>query len=94
MKKDVPVEATRPEERKTPFDREAILQVLDRAPDGYKFLARLAEDPCEVLQEHDLNSMKRAALASSDLRPIEPRDGKLKGRLKEWLIAELQQASW
>ena len=93
MKKDVPVESAGTAERKTPFNREAILQVLDRAPYGYKFLARLAEDPCEVLQEHDLNSMKRAALASGDLRLIESRDGKLKGRLKEWLIAELQEAS-
>jgi len=58
-------------ERKAPSGKEVILEVLSRATDDYKFLARLAEDPAKVLQEYDLTSEERAALASGDLRHIE-----------------------
>ena len=89
MKKEALVEATRTAERNTPFAREAILQVLDRAPDGYKFLARLVEDPCELLQGYELNSEEEAALDSGDMRHTKPRVGKSEELLKKWLITRL-----
>ena len=78
----------------TPSGKEAILSVLARAADDHKFLAQLAENPTKVLQEYDLTSEERAALASGDLRRIESWVGKLDKRLSTWLWCRLQQEKW
>jgi formylmethanofuran dehydrogenase subunit D len=72
----------------------AILTVLDRAAQDNAFFARLAENPAEALKEYNLTSEEHAAIASGDLRKIESWVGKLDGRLKEWLMARLQQEKW
>ena len=86
MKSEVLIEATRTAEMNTPFAREAILQVLDEAPDGYKFLARLVEDPCELLQGYEPNSKEEAALDSGDMCHTKPQVDKPEELLKKWLI--------
>ncbi len=80
--------------RKAPSGKEAILEVLAKAADDHKFLARLAEDPAKVLQEYDLTLEERAALASGDLRRIESWVGKLDKRLSTWVWCRLQQEKW
>lgn len=77
-----------------PSGKEAILEVLGRAADDHKFLARLAADPANVLQEYNLTSEERAALASGDLRRIESWVGKLDKRLGTWIWCRLQQEKW
>ena len=73
---------------------EIILNVLAKAADDHKFLARMAEDPGKVLEEFDLNSEEKAALASGDLRRIESWVGKLDKRLSTWIWCRLQQEKW
>jgi hypothetical protein len=77
-----------------PTGKDAILQILGRAADDQKFLARLAEDPAKVLKEYNLTSEERAALASGDLRRIERWVGKLDKRLSTWIWCRLQQEKW
>jgi len=77
-----------------PVGKEAILQILGRAADDSKFLARLAEDPARVLKEYNLTSEEKAALASGDLRRIEAWVGKLDKRLSTWIWCRLQQEKW
>jgi len=72
----------------------AVLAVLDRATQDNAFFARLAENPAEALEEYNLTSEEKAALASGDIRKIESWVGKLDKRLKEWLIARMQQEKW
>jgi len=72
----------------------AVLAVLDRAASDNAFLARLAENPAEALEEYDLTTEEKAALMSGDIRKIESRLGKLDGRLKTWLILRLSQEKW
>jgi hypothetical protein len=72
----------------------AVLAVLDRATQDNAFFAQLAENPAEALQEYDLTPEERAAIASGDIRKIESWVGKLDERLREWLIARLQQEKW
>jgi hypothetical protein len=79
---------------KAPSGKEAILEVLARAADDHKFLARLAEDPAKVLKAYNLTSEERAALASGDLRRIESWVGKLDKRLSTWIWCRLQQEKW
>jgi hypothetical protein len=86
-----PIELTK---EKGPSGKEAILQVLGRAADDPKFLARLAEDPAKVLKEFNLTSEERAALASGDLRRIESWVGRLDKRLSTWIWCRLQQEKW
>ena len=75
--------------------REAILAVLSRAADETEFLARLAEDPAEALQEYyTLTSEEKAALASGDIKKIEAWVGKLDKRLATWLWCRLSQEKW
>jgi len=72
--------------------REAILSVLSRAADDSGFLARLAEDPAEALEEYyTLTSEEKAALASGDMKKIESWVGKLDDRLATWLWCRLSQ---
>ena len=94
MEKDLLTRATQTIERKAPLGKEAILEVLTRAADDHKFLARLAENPAKVLQEYDLSSEERAALASGDLRRIESWVGKLDKQLSTWIWCRLQQEQW
>ena len=94
LERDLSTRATEPAESKAPSGNEAILEVLARAADDHKFLARLAEDPAKVLEEYDLTSEQRAALASGDLRRIESWVGKLDKRLSTWIWCRLQQEKW
>ena len=94
LEQDLPAKAARVDERQTRSRKEAILQVLARAADDHKFLARLAENPAKVLQEYDLTPEQRAALASGDLRRIESWVGKLDKRLSTWVWCRLQQEKW
>ena len=81
-------------ERKTLSGKEAILDILAKAADDHKFLARLTADTTSVLDEYDLTSEERAALASGDLRKIESWVGKLDKRLSTWIWCRLQQEVW
>ena len=94
LEKDLPTETIQKEEKRVSSGKEAILEVLARAADDHKFLARLAEDPAKVLKEYDLTSEERAALASGDLRRIESWVGKLNKRLSTWIWCRLQQEKW
>ena len=94
MEKDLPTKLDDTTDLKALSGKEAILKVLTRAADDHKFLARLAENPAKVLQEYDLTSEQRAALASGDLRRIESWVGKLDKRLSTWVWCRLQQEKW
>ena len=75
--------------------KEAILEILARAADDSKFLARLAENPEEALSEYYVLSWEeRAALASGDIKKIEGWVGKLDKRLATWLWCRLLQEKW
>ena len=75
--------------------KEAILAVLARAADESAFLARLAEDPAEALDEYyTLTKEELAALASGDIRKIESWCGKLDKRHATWLWCRLSQEKW
>ena len=75
-------------------NKERILEVLMRAADDHKFLARLAENPVKVLCEFDLGEEERAALTKGDIRKIELWVGKLDERLKTWLKVRQAQDKW
>ena len=94
LEKDLITEPVKAAEIKAPSGKEAILEVLARAADDHRFLARLAENPAEALKEYDLTSEERAALASGDLRRIESWVGKLDNRLSTWIWCRLQQEKW
>ena len=75
--------------------RHELLAVLGRAADDSEFLARLAEDPHEALNEYyTLSSEERAALASGDIRKIEAWVGKLDRKLATWLWCRLSQETY
>ena len=94
LEKDAPVKAPRATEGSRVSGKEAILEVLGRAADDHKFLARLAENPSRVLEEYDLTMEQKAALASGDLRRVESWVGKLDKRLGTWIWCRLQQEKW
>ena len=94
LEKDLHAKTPSMAERKAASGKEVILEVLSRAADDHKFLARLAENPSKVLQEYDLTSEEKAALASGDLRRIESWVGKLDKRLRTWILCRLQQEKW
>ncbi len=94
LDRDLSTRVIEPEVEKAPSGKEAVLEVLARAADDHKFLARLAEDPGKVLKLYDLTSEERAALASGDLRRIESWVGKLDKRLSTWIWCRLQQEKW
>jgi hypothetical protein len=94
LEKDLSTPPTEVKKRKGPAGKEAILQILSRAADDPKFLARMAEDPSRVLKEYNLSSEEKAALASGDLRLIESWVGKLDKRLSTWIWCRLQQEKW
>jgi hypothetical protein len=93
MKNSAVAEATPTAEMETPFCREAILRVLDRAPDGYKLLAQLIDDPCELVRDYDPNSQENAPSAPGNSCHTRPRASKLHEMLRTWLIAGLKQES-
>lgn len=94
LERDLSHRKVAPTEKKAPSGKEAILEVLARAADDHKFLARMAEDPSKVLKEYDLTSEQRTALASGDLRRLESWVGKLDKRLCTWVWCRLQQEKW
>jgi hypothetical protein len=95
LERDLPKYAVSPnKEAKVTAGKEAILEILARAADDHKFLARLAEGPAKVLEEYNLTPEERAALASGDLRRIESWVGKLDNRLSTWIWCRLQQEKW
>ena len=94
LEKDLPVEPMRVIEKKVASGKEAILEILARAADDHKFLARLVENPSRVLQEYDLTMEEKAALISGDLRRIESWVGKLDKKLSTWIWCRLQQEKW
>jgi hypothetical protein len=94
LEKDLSSQSIELKKEKAPSGREAILQILARAADDHKFLARLAEDPAKVLKEYDLSAEEKAALISADLRRIESWVGKLDKRLSTWIWCRLQQEKW
>jgi hypothetical protein len=95
LEKDLPKYAVAPGKKgKAASGKEAILEVLAKAADDHKFLARLAADPAKVLKEYDLTLEEKAALASGDLRRIESWVGKLDKRLSTWIWCRLQQEKW
>ncbi|MBA7662374.1 hypothetical protein ES703_70403 [subsurface metagenome] len=72
-----------------------ILAVLARAADDSQFLARLAENPSEALNEYyTLTQEEMAALASGDINKIENWLGKLDQRHATWLWCRLSQEKW
>jgi len=75
--------------------REAILAVLARAADDSEFLARLAANPSEALNEYyTLTHEEIAALVSGDIKKIEGWLGKLDQRHATWLWCRLSQEKW
>ena len=75
--------------------REAILATLARAADDSDFLARLAENPYETLNEYyTLTHEEVAALVSGDINKIESWLGKLDQRHATWLWCRLSQEKW
>ena len=72
-----------------------ILAVLARAADDSQFLARLAENPSEALNEYyTLTQEEMAALLSGDIKKIEGWLGKLDKRHATWLWCRLSQEKW
>lgn len=81
--------------REMVLQREGLLAVLRRAANEPEFLARLAENPYQVLREYyTLTTEERAALASGDIRKIEAWVGKLDKELATWLLCRLSQEKW
>ena len=72
----------------------ALLAVLSKARDDSDFLARLADNPTQVLEGYELTPEEKAALSSGDIRWIESKLGTLDEPLKTWLSARLAQEKW
>ena len=87
------VGTTRTAEPGMPFSREVILGILDEAPDGYKLLAKLVDDPCELLRDYD-HSAGKGLSASCDAGRAKTQLGKLEDQLRTWLVATLQREHW
>ena len=94
LEKDLMNSSTEVKEEKLTSGKEAILEILGRAADDNKFLARLADNPEKVLKEYKLTAEEHAALASGDIKRIEAWCGKLDKRLSTWIRCRLQQEKW
>ena len=94
LQKNLPDEMGQIGEAKVSSSKETIVEVLARAADDHKFLARLAENPSRVLQEYDLTREERAALARGDIEKIESWVGELDERLKTWPNVRLARNKW
>ena len=77
-----------------PSGGEVVLEILARAADDHKFLARLAENPHKVLGEYNLTLEERMALARGDVVKIESWVGQLDERLRTWFRVRLAQERW
>ena len=85
---------TIPEEEKSK-KRETLLAVLARAADDSQFLAQLADNPAEALNDYyTLTQEEVAALVSGDIRKIENWIGKLDKKHATWLWCRLSQEKW
>jgi hypothetical protein len=94
MEKDLPHRVEAAAESKKVSGKEAMLEILARAADDYKFLAQLAENPSKAMLDYNLTSEEEAALASGDLRRIESWVGKLDNRMCTWIWCRLAQEKW
>lgn len=72
----------------------AILDILSRAADDPKFLARLVENPYKVFGRYSLTLEERAALARGDTTRIESWVGPLDERLMTWFKVRNTQERW
>jgi hypothetical protein len=82
------------ESSKTLSGDETILEILSRAADDRKFLARLVENPQKVLREYNLTSEERTALVRGDVVKIESWTGQLDERLRTWFKVRMTQERW
>jgi len=78
------------------MSKEAVLAVLERVAEDITFYSQLAEDYAGALQDYDLTSEERTALASGDVRWIESHIGR---KLDERIMAKvmiplLSQEKW
>jgi hypothetical protein len=94
LEKDLINPTVEVKEEKVASGKEAILEILGRAADDHKFLARLADNPEKALKEYNLTSEEHAALASGDIKRIEGWCGQLDKRLSTWIQCRLQQEKW
>ena len=74
--------------------RVAVLEVLARAANDRKFLARLAENPGQVLREFRLSREEHVALARGDIETLESWFGTLDDRLRTWPNVRQAQDKW
>ena len=75
--------------------KELVLAVLERAAAESDFLARLADNPDEALEDYyTLTPEEKAALVSGDINKIEAWAGKLDDHLATWLWCRLSQEKW
>ena len=72
----------------------ALLAILGKARDDSSFMVKLAENPAKALEEFDLTTEEKAALASGDIKWVESRLGTLDEPLRGWLTARLAQEKW
>lgn len=94
LEKDLADHAIELKREKSSSGKEAILEILGRAADDHAFLARLADNPANVLKNYELTSEESAAVASGDIKRIEAWCGKLDKRLSTWIWCRLQQEKW
>jgi hypothetical protein len=94
LEKDLADHAIELKSEKSFSGKEAILEILGRAADDHKFLARMADNPASVLKNYNLTSEEWAAVASGDIKRIEAWCGKLDKRLSTWIWCRLQQEKW
>lgn len=75
--------------------KELILSILARAANEKEFMAQMAADPGEALDEYyTLTTEEKAALISGDIKKVEGWVGKLDSHLATWLWARLSQEKW
>jgi formate transporter len=72
----------------------ALLAILGKARDDSTFMGKLSENPARALEEFDLTTEEKAALASGDIKWVESRLGTLDEPLRGWLTARLAQEKW
>jgi hypothetical protein len=94
LEKDLANRTIEVSREKSSSGKEAIIEILGRAADDHKFLAKLADNPANVLKDYNLTSEERAAVASGDIKRIEAWCGKLDKRLSTWIWCRLQQEKW
>lgn len=76
------------------INEEAIIEVLTRAEEDKEFAAALSDPDSEILNEYDLSSDEKAALASNDVGWLKKYVSSLDDKIKIWLEYRLQQEKW